>query len=51
MRSLCATWVCAKRKAHGTRKMPLQPIPIASYLWEKIAMDIVGPVPESRRGK
>ena len=45
-----ACLLCAKRKAHGTRKMPLQPMPVASYLWERIAMDIVGPVPESRKG-
>ena len=41
---------CAKRKASGACKAPLQPIPISDYIWERLAMDIVGPVPESNRG-
>ena len=42
--------LCAKRKAHGTRKTPLQPMPVGNYLFERVAMDLVGPVPESRQG-
>jgi RNase H-like domain found in reverse transcriptase/Integrase zinc binding domain/Integrase core domain len=42
--------LCARRKAHGTRKMPLQPMPVGNYLFERVAMDLVGPVPESRKG-
>lgn len=41
---------CAKRKAVGACKAPLQPIPIAEYIWQRIAMDIMGPLPESFKG-
>ena len=41
---------CAKRKAYGSRKAPLKPMPPAVRVWEKIAMDIVGPVTESIYG-
>ncbi len=41
---------CAKRKAHTTCKAPLQPIPPSDYIFERIAMDIMGPLPESSRG-
>ena len=41
---------CARRKAHKTCKAPLQPIPVSDYLWERVAMDIVGPVPTSYKG-
>ena len=41
---------CAKRKTHGTCKAPMQPIPVSDYIWERIAMDIMGPLPESYRG-
>ena len=30
--------------------MPLQPMPVANLLWERIVIDKVGPVPESRKG-
>ena len=42
--------ICAKRKAAKTCKAPIQPFPIAEYLWQRVAMDIVGPVIESYRG-
>jgi transposase InsO family protein len=45
-----ACLVCAKRKAYGSRKAPLHPMPPAERVWEKIAMDIVGPVTESNNG-
>ena len=41
--------LCAKRKAHTTCKAPMQPIPPSEYIWERIAMDIMGPLPESSR--
>ena len=49
--SFCKSFLlCAKRKAHGRIKMPLQPMPVANYIWERMALDIVGPLPESRAG-
>ena len=41
---------CAQRKAYGQSKAPLKPIPAATRVWERIAMDIVGPVETSRIG-
>ena len=34
----------------GATKAPLQPLPPVYEIWERIAMDIVGPVRESRKG-
>ena len=42
--------LCARRKVSTKCKAPMQPIPIADYVWQRIAMDIVGPVPMSKRG-
>ena len=42
---------CARRKAHTTCKAPLQPISVSNFIWERIAMDIMGPLPKSLRGK
>jgi hypothetical protein len=42
--------LCARRKAIGATKAPLQPLPPVYEIWERIAMDIVGPVRESRKG-
>ena len=42
--------ICAKLKAAKVCKAPLQPIPIAEYLWQRVAMDIIGPVIESYKG-
>jgi hypothetical protein len=46
--SNCIT--CAKRKAYGSNKAPLKPLPPVEKVWEQIAMDIVGPVTESSSG-
>jgi transposase InsO family protein len=46
--SNCIT--CAKRKAYGSIKAPLKPLPPVTKVWEQIAMDIVGPVTESSNG-
>ena len=40
---------CAKRKLHDTRVAPLCPLQPVSQVWERIAMDIVGPVQETER--
>ena len=42
--------LCARRKAIGATKAPLQPLPPVYEIWERIAIDIVGPVQESRKG-
>ena len=42
--------LCVRRKAIGATKAPLQPLPPVNEIWERIAMDIVGPVRESRKG-
>ena len=34
----------------GAIRAPLQPLPPVYEIWERIAMDIVGPVRESRKG-
>lgn len=36
--------ICAKRKPHGKTKAPLQPLPITDFVFERVALDIVGPV-------
>ena len=41
---------CARRKAYGASKAPLHPLPVATRIWERMAMDIVGPVQESSNG-
>jgi hypothetical protein len=41
---------CAKRKAYGSTKAPLKPLPLVANIWEQVAMDIVGPVTESSEG-
>ena len=38
---------CAKRKATGSAKAPLVSMPIELTAWGMLAMDIVGPLPES----
>lgn len=42
--------ICAKRKAYGSSKAPLKPFAPVRKVWELIAMDIVGPITESRNG-
>jgi putative transposase len=46
--SNCIT--CAKRKAYGSIKAPLKPLPPVTKVWEQIAMNVVGPVTESSNG-
>ena len=41
---------CARRKSFGTSKAPLQSMPIVNRVWERIAMDVVGPIQESIKG-
>ena len=42
--------ICAKRKAHGKTKAPLKPLPIPDYPFERVAMDVVGPLSTSLNG-
>ena len=42
--------LCAKRKAHKRNFAPLQPLPAATFAWQRVAMDIVGPLEESYAG-
>ncbi len=35
--------LCTRRKAIRATKAPLQPLPPVYTIWERIAMDIVGP--------
>ena len=41
---------CQKTDARGRRRVPLVPLPIIQEPFERIAMDIVGPLPRSRKG-
>ena len=41
---------CQKTDSRGQRKMPLVPLPIIQEPFSRIAMDIVGPLPRSRKG-
>ena len=36
--------ICAKRKCHGTSRAPMKPLPATSYVGQKWAMDISGPI-------
>ena len=42
--------ICAKRKALGSSKAPLRPIPPPDHVWPTMAMDIVGPLATSSKG-
>ncbi len=42
--------LCAKRKGHRKNVAPLQPLPAATFAWQRVAMDIVGPLEESYKG-
>lgn len=42
--------ICAKRKAVGSSKAPLQSMPPPKHVWQTMAMDIVGPLTESTTG-
>jgi len=39
--------LCAKRKAGGANRSPLNPIPPPDHVWQCMAMDIMGPLTES----
>lgn len=41
---------CQKTNSRGQRKMPLVSLPIIQEPFARIAMDIVGPLPRSRKG-
>ncbi|KZS08243.1 Uncharacterized protein APZ42_027839 [Daphnia magna] len=41
--------MCIKRKAVGGSKAPLHSLPLVERVWERIAMDIVGPIQESAK--
>jgi hypothetical protein len=41
--------ICAKRKAVGANKTPLNPISPPKDVWQIMAMDIMGPLVESGR--
>ena len=41
---------CVKRKPYGGKVAPLQPISPITFIWQRIAMDIVGPLPETYNG-
>jgi len=43
--------ICNSRQGTGTKiKVPLQPIPVPSAPMETIAMDVIGPLPETTKG-
>lgn len=42
--------ICAKRKAVTTCRAPLQPLPVTDYIWERVSMDIIGPLNETYKG-
>ncbi|KZR96558.1 Uncharacterized protein APZ42_009039, partial [Daphnia magna] len=42
--------VCAKRKAYGKKTAPLSPLEPTSFFWQRVALDIVGPLPETYKG-
>ncbi len=42
--------ICAKRKAYGKKSAPLQPLEPSTFFWQRVAMDIVGPLPETYSG-
>jgi hypothetical protein len=39
--------ICAKRKAIGSSKAPLNPIPPPDHVWQIMAMDLMGPLTPS----
>jgi hypothetical protein len=43
--------ICAKRKAIGNLKSPLNPIPPPETVWQVMAMDIMGPLTQSGKEK
>lgn len=41
---------CAKRKTRGLTKAPLKSLPVYDVIWETLAMDIVGPLSDTKEG-
>ena len=41
---------CAKGKLFGTTKAPMTPMTLARYVWQRIALDILGPLPITNKG-
>jgi hypothetical protein len=41
---------CAKKKDPEATRTPLQPIPAAEYPFEMLGVDILGPLPETKKG-
>ncbi len=41
---------CAKMKAHGGNRAPLQPIKPPKKVWSRVSADVIGPLPRSRHG-
>lgn len=41
---------CQKTERRGKKRAPLQPLPIQGEPFQRIAMDIIGPLPKTRRG-
>ena len=41
---------CQRTAKGSQRKVPLIPLPVMEELFERIVMDVVGPLPRSRRG-
>jgi IS30 family transposase len=41
---------CAKRKAYGATTAPLKPLEQSNFFWQRVAMDVVGPLPETYQG-
>lgn len=42
--------VCLQWNSHKEPKPPLQPLPVVSTPWSKVALDIVGPLPLTKDG-
>ncbi|KAI9560471.1 hypothetical protein GHT06_014495 [Daphnia sinensis] len=42
--------ICAKRKAYGKKTAPLSPLEPTTFIWQRVALDIVGPLPETYKG-
>ena len=42
--------VCLRYNSKKTKKEPLHPLPVISQPWDRVAIDIVGKLPRTRRG-
>lgn len=41
---------CQKHNKGTTQRSPLQPLPVIEEPWQRIAIDIVGPLPRTKNG-